>query len=91
MFTKIFLFLSLFLVSGFARAADARPNVLFLFADDMKADTIAALGNPIIKTPNLDKLVHCGLSFQRAHMQGGLNGAKLRRVAPAEHRPRRHR
>lgn len=56
-------------------AADSRPNVLFLFADDMKADTIAALGNPIIKTPNLDKLVHCGLSFQRAHMQGGMNGA----------------
>ena len=27
-----------------------KPNVLFLFADDQRADTIAALGNPIIKT-----------------------------------------
>lgn len=59
------------------RAADAvgRPNILFLFADDQRADTIAALGNPIIQTPNLDRLVKGGLSFHRAYMQGGLNGA----------------
>jgi arylsulfatase A-like enzyme len=57
-------------------AADAaRPNILFLFADDQRADTISALGNPIIKTPNLDRLVHRGLTFNRAHMQGGMQGA----------------
>jgi arylsulfatase A-like enzyme len=59
-----------------ANAADPRgPNVLFLFADDQRADTIAALGNPHIKTPNLDRLVTRGLSFNRAYMQGGLNPA----------------
>ncbi len=52
-----------------------RPNILFLFADDQRADTIAALGNGIIKTPNLDKLVHSSVAFQRAYMQGGNNGA----------------
>jgi len=52
-----------------------RPNILFLFADDQRADTIAALGNPIIKTPNLDRLVHGGVAFNRAYMQGGFNGA----------------
>lgn len=52
-----------------------RPNVLFLFADDMQADTIAALGNPVIQTPNLDKLARRGLSFRRAYMQGGMNAA----------------
>src|SRR4051812_46562558 len=55
--------------------APGRPNILFLFADDMRADTIAALGNPIIKTPNLDRLVHRGLAFERAYMQGGMQGA----------------
>src|SRR5687768_16092345 len=30
--------------------AAAKPNVIFLFADDQRADTIAALGNPHIKT-----------------------------------------
>jgi arylsulfatase A-like enzyme len=52
-----------------------RPNVLFLFADDQRADTIAALGNPVIKTPNLDRLCHQGMAFTRAYMQGGFNGA----------------
>jgi arylsulfatase A-like enzyme len=59
------------------RAAEgaARPNVLFLFADDQRADTIAALGNPVIRTPNLDRLVKRGVTFNRAYMQGGLQGA----------------
>lgn len=67
----------LVVVSGVVHAADApeRPNVLFLFADDQRADTIAALGNSVIRTPNLDKLVHCGVAFEQAHMQGGLQGA----------------
>ena len=56
-------------------AADTKPNVLFLFADDQRADTIAALGNPIIKTPNLDRLARNGVSFNRAYMQGGMQGA----------------
>jgi arylsulfatase A-like enzyme len=60
-----------------ARAAEGptRPNVLFLFADDQRADTIAALGNTIIQTPNLDRLVKRGMAFDRAYMQGGLQGA----------------
>lgn len=61
---------------GVARAADPKgPNVLFLFADDQRADTIAALGNKHIRTPNLDRLVARGVSFDRAYMQGGLNSA----------------
>jgi arylsulfatase A-like enzyme len=51
------------------------PNILFFFADDQRADTIAALGNPVIKTPNLDRLVKKGVAFDRAYMQGGLQGA----------------
>ncbi len=59
-----------------AVAADsAKPNVLLLFMDDQQADTIAALGNKQIQTPNLDRLVKRGLSFDRAYMQGGMNGA----------------
>ncbi len=53
----------------------APPNIVLIFADDQRADTIAALGNPIIKTPQLDRLVKQGLSFRRAYMQGGMHGA----------------
>lgn len=55
--------------------AAARPNVLVLFTDDQRADTIAALGNSHIKTPNLDRLVARGVSFSRAYMQGSFDGA----------------
>src|SRR5689334_7321091 len=55
--------------------AAARPNVLFLFADDMRADTIAAHDNPHIKTPNLDKLAAAGFSFRSNYVCGGNSGA----------------
>jgi arylsulfatase A-like enzyme len=43
-----------------------RPNILFLLSDDQRPDTIHALGNPLIKTPNLDRLVKSGTAFTRA-------------------------
>jgi arylsulfatase A-like enzyme len=52
-----------------------RPNILFLFADDMRADTIAAHGNPHIRTPTLDDLARRGFSFREAHVFGGDSGA----------------
>jgi arylsulfatase A-like enzyme len=64
-----------------ARAADdlaqpppgraPRPNVLFLFTDDQRADTIHSLGNPLIQTPNLDRLAGRGFVFQNAYCMGG--------------------
>ena len=62
-------------VATFGAAAATLPNVLFFFCDDQRADTIAALGNPHIKTPNLDRLVQRGVAFNRAYMMGGLQGA----------------
>ena len=56
-------------------AAAGRPNILFLFADDQRADTIAAYGNPHIRTPNLDKLVAAGFSFRSNYTFGGNSGA----------------
>ncbi len=52
-----------------------RPNVLFLFADDQRADTIAAWGNPNIRTPNLDRLAAAGFSFRNNYNLGSNSGA----------------
>jgi len=59
-----------------------RPNVIFFFTDDQRADTIAALGNPVIKTPNLDALVHRGFVFHNAYCMGS--------TMPAVCNPSRH-
>lgn len=52
-----------------------QPNVLFILADDQRFDTVHALGNPQIQTPNLDRLVREGTAFTHAHIPGGTNGA----------------
>lgn len=58
-----------------AAAQSRRPNVLFLFSDDQRFDTIRALGNHEIETPNLDRLVKRGVSFTHASIMGGTVGA----------------
>lgn len=42
-------------------------NILHLFSDQLRFDAIAAHGNNSIKTPNIDRLVAEGVSFQRAY------------------------
>ncbi len=53
----------------------ARPNVLLILADDQRWDTIAALGNSEIRTPNLDRLVARGFTFKNAYCMGSMVGA----------------
>ncbi len=52
-----------------------RPNILFFFTDDQRWDTIAALGNPEIRTPNLDRLVADGFHFTNSYCMGSMVGA----------------
>ncbi len=52
-----------------------RPNVLFLFTDDQRHDTIRALGNKSIHTPNIDRLVQRGVSFTNAYIMGSSSSA----------------
>ena len=53
----------------------AKPNVLFIFADDQCYKTIRAVNNGEIETPNLDKLVAGGTTFTHAYNMGGYHGA----------------
>lgn len=52
-----------------------KPNILFILTDDQRFDTIHALGNPQIHTPNLDRLAARGTAFTHAHIPGGTSGA----------------
>lgn len=52
-----------------------RPDILFFFTDDQRFDTVGALGNEQIATPNLDALVRNGTSFTNAYIMGGTCGA----------------
>ncbi|HCQ79630.1 MAG TPA: choline-sulfatase [Verrucomicrobiales bacterium] len=56
-------------------SASEKPNVLFIFADDMTYEAIGSLGMTEVKTPNLDKLFSSGTQFTHAYNSGGWNGA----------------
>jgi arylsulfatase A-like enzyme len=65
--------IALFFFTGTVPAAEtpsARPNVLFLFTDDQRADAIGALGNPFLRTPHLDRLVRRGMVMRNAYCLG---------------------
>ncbi|MBR4961733.1 MAG: sulfatase-like hydrolase/transferase [Clostridia bacterium] len=47
--------------------AQKRPNILHIFADQLRFDAICANGNPVIRTPNLDRLSAMGVNYQRAY------------------------
>src|SRR3954468_16609978 len=75
MHLSTFLLALAFVSTALAADAPKKPNVIFLFADDQRADTISALGNPHIETPNLDELVHRGFAFRNTYCLGANIGA----------------
>lgn len=48
---------------------DARPNILWICTDQQRYDTIGALNNPHVSTPNIDRLVREGVAFNYAYCQ----------------------
>lgn len=46
-----------------------RPNILWICTDQQRFDTIEALGNPHIRTPNLDRLAASGVAFANVYCQ----------------------
>lgn len=54
-------------VAGAARgAAPKHPNILFIFADQLRSHELGCYGNPNIQTPNLDRLAREGARFSNA-------------------------
>ena len=50
-----------------ARAAPAKPNFVFILADDLGARDLGCCGNPYYATPNLDRLAAQGARFTNAY------------------------
>jgi arylsulfatase A-like enzyme len=75
----VFCSLVLVIFSGCRNTREAQvapsPNIVFLFADDQRYQTIHRLGNPEIFTANLDQLTERGITFTNTYIMGGTSGA----------------
>ena len=49
-------------------AQNQRPNILVIYADQMRYDTMGCAGNPVVKTPHLDRLAMEGVRFENAYV-----------------------
>lgn len=70
-----FLFILTTFLFGCREREPSKPNILFLFADDMTYDGIHSAGNPEVRTPHLDGLVRSGLTFTHTYNMGAWHGA----------------
>jgi len=52
----------------------ARPNILFIFADDHAYQAIGAYGSKINQTPNIDRLAREGMRFDNCYVTNSLCG-----------------
>lgn len=70
-----FLLFLAFLAWSCQEKEPVQPNILFLFADDQRADALGIAGNPILRTPTIDQLANQGVRFTNAYVMGGNHGA----------------
>ena len=54
------------------QAEQARPNILFIFADDWGWGDLSCHGHPYVKTPNIDRLAEEGTDFHRFTVASGV-------------------
>ncbi len=63
---KVLIIIS-FLLLVMQLAAQQKPNVIFIYADDLGYGDVSSYGATKISTPNLDKLASQGIRFTNAH------------------------
>src|SRR5512140_3473048 len=93
------LFLLLLSVMAMAAGLPARPNIIFILADDLGWRDVGCFGSSFHKTPNIDALAKRGMLFTqayaanplcsptRASIQTGLYPARIGITAPVCHLP----
>ncbi len=84
-FSSILLF-AVLSISGIAQTS--RPNIIFLLTDDQPWNTLGAMGNTIIQTPQIDSLSKTGVTFENAFVTTAICFASRATIFSGQHVPR---
>ncbi len=63
---------AMFMPSAARAVEQRRPNIIFMFADDQAKESMGYTGNPVIQTPNMDRLARDGVFFENAFAETSL-------------------
>lgn len=72
---KLLFVTSLLMGSSIMAQQSNKPNIVFIFADDLTINGLGSTSNGEVKTPNLDRLRDQGAFFTHTFNQGGFNAA----------------
>ena len=87
---KIVSFLSLLLFASSVWAqtpspTSARPNIIFIMADDHAYQAISAYSNPLIETPNIDRIAKMGMRFTNATVTNSICAPSRATILTGKH------
>ena len=72
-------------LSASAIAADARPNIVFIFSDDHAAHAMSCYGSKINATPNLDRIADEGMLFTNCFCTNSICGPSRAVIQTGKH------
>jgi len=68
----------------------AKPNIIFILTDDQRWDALGAMGNSIIKTPNMDRLANTGVLFKNAYVTTSICCVSRASLLTGQYQSRHH-
>jgi len=84
---KIILLLAIIIAANPA-FSEQKPNILFVFIDDMGYGDLACYGNAEVKTPQIDKLASEGISFTQFYVNAPICSPSRVAVTTGQYPPR---
>jgi len=69
---SVFIFVSL--LSCTTKAQQKKPNVIFIFSDDQRFNSLSMTGDPVTETPHIDQLAKEGVFFNNAYITSPICG-----------------
>ena len=67
------------------REAPARPNIVFIMADDHAYQAISAYGSRLIETPNIDRIARMGMLFTNASVTNSICAPSRATILTGKH------
>lgn len=76
-------------LQSFSSAEQERPNIVLIYTDDQRHDAVGFSGNPIIHTPNLDKLAETGVILKNTFVNTSICAISRANILSGQY-PSRH-